>query len=427
MFFEREIPIYDFIRAISETVDHVLPVLNDHHKKVANISYRIAQEMKMPDDEIQRIVLAAIVHDIGAFSTGERLKLLNYESFEENLDEHAMQGYGLFKGFTPLAKVAKLIQYHHEDYDPLKRDVSLGSYVIHLADRVSVLPDAESEILGQVPDVVEKICLKKHKFHPDAFSALGRLTKQECFWFEVFLPSSDTSVLKSTLFSKRIIGLDILQNFAKLIARIIDFKSRFTVTHSSGVAAVARELSALLGFSERECKLMEIAGLLHDLGKLAVPNEILEKNGKLSSEEFNVIKKHTFYTYDILSKITGMEEIAAWAAYHHERQDGNGYPFHVKGEHFSKLARVMAVADVFTALTEDRPYRRGMDKKETMDILFDLGDYGGIDKSVVNVAYHNYLQINEIRINAQKEERNNYAIFQRTINQYGKTEKMRTA
>jgi len=242
-------------------------------------------------------------------------------------------------------------------------------------------------------------------------AAFGRLIKKEYFVLEAFSPSFDDGVLQRMHFPKEIISLEALKDFAKMIAQVIDFRSRFTATHSSGVAAVALELSSLAGFSERECKHMEIAGFLHDLGKLAVPNSILEKNGALNEEETCFVRKHTYYTYTILSRIQGLEHIASWAAYHHERQDGNGYPFHVKGRDFSKLARIMAVADIVTALTEDRPYRLGMREEKVIGILSSMTESGGIDKDIVKLAKENFYRINDVRIKAQQEAREEYEDF----------------
>jgi len=418
MFIEKEIPIYDFVYAISETVDLVSPVLSGHHNKVAYISCRIAQEMELPDDDIQQIILAAMLHDVGAFSVGYRLKLLNYAYFEADLTKHAFLGYKLLKNFAPFTKVAGLIKYHHTDFNKSQRNVPLGSYIIHLADRVSVLFDEQTEILEQVPEVCEKIFQTAHKFHPDMLSIFSGLANRECFWLEAFSSLYSAPVLKRALYSKKIIGLDTLRDFAKVIGQIIDFRSRFTATHSGGVAAVAQELSIISGFSERECKLMEIAGFLHDLGKMTVPNVILEKNGNLSNEEFNVMRKHTFYTHAVLNKITGMEDIAVWAAYHHERLTGNGYPFHVKGKGFPKLARIMAVADIFTALTEDRPYRLGMGKEKTIETLLGMAKNGNIDRSITELANSNFLRINEVRVKAQQEARNEYINFNKTANPF---------
>lgn len=412
MLIEKQISIYDFVSAISEIVDLTCPILNMHHKKVAYIAYNIALEMNLPNAEIQDIVLASMLHDIGALTIEERLNLLAFE-FElcDEVNRHALLGYKLLKAFKPLAKAAELIRSHHAVYDEFNCGVPLGSYIIHLADRIAVLFDGESEILSQIPSVVEAVFAQGDIFHPDTLAAFNRLYKLEYVWIEAFSNSPDGAILRRIRFPKEIADLGTLRSFAKVIAYIIDFRNRFTATHSSGVAAVALELATISGFSERECRQMEIAGFLHDLGKLAVPNDILEKKGALNETEINLIRKHTYYTYIILIKIGGLDNIAAWASYHHERQDGNGYPFHVGRENFSKLARIMAVADIITALREDRPYRPGMNKKDAEDILLYMVENGGIDKDIVDLANENFYRIDKARVKAQKKAMSEYNAF----------------
>jgi HD-GYP domain-containing protein (c-di-GMP phosphodiesterase class II) len=408
MFVKNEISIYDFACALSEVADTVSPILNNHHKRVAYIALNIALEMKLSNEEIQDIAIASMLHDIGAFSTAERLRILNVDWCEDGMDQHTLMGYNLLKGFEPLAKVATLIKYHHTSYNQSDPNIPIGSNIIHLADRVVALFDDRREILEQLPEVLEKIALKHYRFSPEVFVAFTRLLKLEYVWIEAFASSFNAVMNKRVRFSKGIIELETLRDFAQIVAHIIDFRSKFTATHSTGVAAVARELAVISGFSPRECKLMEITGLLHDLGKLAVPNDILEKPDALSNAEFSIIRKHTYYTYAVLSKVSSLEDIAAWAAFHHERPDGTGYPFHVKDEDFPRLARMMAVADIFTALTEDRPYRAAMDREKAVKILYNTDNSGCVDKSIVELADRNFSRINDARIKAQQEAQQEY-------------------
>ena len=115
-----------------------------------------------------------------------------------------------------------------------------------------------------------------------------------------------------------------LRQLALIFVRIVDAKSPLTMQHSLGTARLARFLAYKAGLSKEVQDKMEVAGLLHDLGKLRVPNEILEKPGKLNREERSLIERHSFETYKILSGIKGLEDITLWAACHHETPDGQG-------------------------------------------------------------------------------------------------------
>lgn len=199
---------------------------------------------------------------------------------------------------------------------------------------------------------------------------------------------------------------------AKLFKNLIDFRSPFTATHSSGVASCAAMLCDLFGFTKIERTLMKVAGYLHDIGKLVVPNSILEKQDKLTVEEFAVVKQHTYYTYNILSGIKGLEQIAEWAAFHHERLDGTGYPFSLDESEIGIGSRILAVSDIFTALTEERPYRKGMSKNQVVEILNNLVSKNHLDKNVVDTIIQNYddvfKHVQEKQMKAEKYYTKNY-------------------
>lgn len=126
---------------------------------------------------------------------------------------------------------------------------------------------------------------------------------------------------------------------------------------------------------------MGVAGFLHDIGKLAVPPQVLDKPGKLTPQEMRVIRQHPYYTHQILAMVPGLETVTTWAALHHERLDGTGYPFRMRDIPFG--SRVIAVADVFTAITEDRPYRPGMERAQCLAVLNKLVQEHAIDGGIV--------------------------------------------
>jgi putative nucleotidyltransferase with HDIG domain len=162
---------------------------------------------------------------------------------------------------------------------------------------------------------------------------------------------------------------DTVDNICVAFAEVIDAKSPFTYRHSSGVAEASLDIARWFGMSPREMKLLRRAALLHDLGKLSVSNAILEKPGKLTAEEWTVVRDHPYFTFEILKRIPGFEGLSANAAAHHERLDGSGYWQGWGSEQLSVSARILAVADVFDALHAKRPYRDSLPLEKVFAIL----------------------------------------------------------
>lgn len=148
--------------------------------------------------------------------------------------------------------------------------------------------------------------------------------------------------------------------------------------------------------------MMRIAGYLHDVGKLKIPDEVLEKPGKLTDEEFNIMKQHAYYTWVLLKDIAGFEQIVEWAARHHEKLNGKGYPFHLSRNELSLGARIMTIADIFSALAEDRPYRKGMEKEKVIMILREDAQNVFLSDKLVALLTDHYDAIDSIRKNESR-------------------------
>jgi HD-GYP domain-containing protein (c-di-GMP phosphodiesterase class II) len=161
-------------------------------------------------------------------------------------------------------------------------------------------------------------------------------------------------------------GLDIV---CRAFADIIDAKSPFTYRHSTRVADVAREVAMHCGLDESEQRRIYRAGLLHDVGKLGVSNRILDKQGSLTADECRAMQAHPRHTLEILGRVSAFCRFAMTAALHHEKLDGTGYPFGATGDAIDLSARILAVSDIYDALTSDRPYRRGMNEGQATVIL----------------------------------------------------------
>jgi len=387
----------NFLLSLSDAIDIASPQIASHQMKTAFLAWKIAQAARLPEDKIEKLYLAALLHDIGALSLEEKIQL--HTGFDEiDLDTHCILGEALFDLSPLLAPAAKIVRYHHKPWQAWVESIDppnvLESQTLYLADILERSIVRDKYILHQIDELKSKaVSLSGSEIHPDVVNVFMEISRQEDFWLDLTSPRLYSLLLHFGPFRRVEIDQKDIFSIASIFRHIIDFKSRFTATHSTGVAECAVMLSRYFGFTDSEIAQMEIAGYFHDLGKLAVPNSILEKPGKLTKEEFEVIKQHTYFTYTVLSTIGGLGLIAEWAAFHHEKLDGSGYPFHVTEERINIGARIMAVADIFTALAEDRPYRRGMERRQIEDILKSQTANKALDGSIVNILLENFEEI----------------------------------
>ena len=155
-------------------------------------------------------------------------------------------------------------------------------------------------------------------------------------------------------------SLDVVQT----LAEAIDAKDTYTHGHSGRVAAYTREIAKRAGYSEKAQNEIYMMGLLHDVGKIGIPDAVINKPGRLTYEEYEEIKKHPVIGAKILGSVREMPSLATGARWHHERYDGNGYPDRLKGENIPEGARIIAVADAYDAMTSNRSYRRWMEQED---------------------------------------------------------------
>lgn len=410
---ETSIQLIDLVCCMSDAMDFIDPMIVSHHRQVAYIALCIGSEMGIPPDELRDLVLAGALHDIGAFSLKERRDTFEFELLDGR--GHAETGYALLTLFGPLAAVAEMVRFHHVPWKDRglpgheAQEMPRGSSILHLADRVAVLIDRKSEVLGQVPSIIRRIEDNSGGlFMPETVEVFHELAGKEFFWLDLLDPPLRTAFSERLPHGAFDITSDHMLGFAQLFSRIIDFKSPFTASHSSGVAASAAELARASGFSGEDCRIMRIAGHLHDLGKLAVPVEILDKPASLLEHERNVIRHHAFYTHRLLKTIPALDRINTWGAFHHERLDGTGYPFHLTERDLPLGSQIMAVADVFTAVTEDRPYREGMTHDAALRVLDAMARQRALNSGLVSQLAERFHEINEARMQAQADASRQY-------------------
>lgn len=382
--------LHHVIYALSDALDLVGVDDVAHGKRVGIMAAECARTEGLAEDEASFLFDLGMLHDIGVSSTCTHCHLV--EEFDwEGSQIHCEVGHALLASFVPLAPMALPVRYHHTRWDALPADlpsdVARRANRIYLADRVDALAApfyADNSLLLNTEGIRASIAGHAGSyFAPDLVEVFMAASRTEAFWLMLEPRSIQACLLDQLARAEPFpASMDDLRRLAGIFARIVDAKSPFTAEHSLGVARLARFLAERLGVPAENCDKLEIAGLLHDLGKLRVPDEILDKPGRLDSRERRIINTHSFETYQILRNIDGFEEIARWAAYHHEEPDGSGYPFHLKGDTLSLEARILRIADIFQAMVQNRPYRQGLSVPEVSSFMRELADNGRIDAEV---------------------------------------------
>lgn len=398
----------DVMVAFIQSIDLVNAILKRHHSRVSIIAYQLGIAYELPQHNLMNLVLAASIHDIGALTIQEQNELVHLDI--ENPHPHAIRGSMMLDSFPPFEEIAYIIRYHHWPWEnhltSLSPDesVPLECYLLHLADRIDILIEHDTWILSQ-KDVIRE-AIASHAgilFSPASVDCFMKLSTADEFWLNI--DNLELEVILNTLltdYEKIEMSGKLLEQLAFTLSRIIDYRSAFTATHSYGVGLVAYELGRLCQLPQDICDKLKVAGFLHDIGKIGIPPEILEKPATLEQDEYQIMKAHAYYTKIILQHIKGLEEICNWASMHHEKHDGSGYPSQLTESKFTIESDIIAYADVFTALSEDRPYRGPFDLESIVDTL-DHDYREQLGDTVFSVIKRHARHLNGIRQLAQTE------------------------
>ena len=395
-----EINLVRLLSTLSTSLDFSNHGILRHHHRVALISLEIGRQAHMPTAELVELFKAAIIHDIGAVTWKEKLRLFQFDV--ESPWDHCQKGAELLAGIPDFKTTSAIIKYHHDHWygdNPSglsKSDIPLASRIIHLADRVDVLIKPDRFILEQRDDILKKIrAMAGTIFDPELVNMLRRRASRDSFWLDLTSPWIEQRLLDLLPHAGNYSSRNFLI-LARLFGRVVDSKSPFTYRHSIYVGSVARVLAEAAHLTAENCFLIESAALLHDIGKLAVSEEIIEKPGKLNETEFIQVRQHAYYTYWLLKQAVPGLPIAKWAACHHEKLDGTGYPFGLGKEQLDCESRIIAIADLFTALREDRPYRSGLAWPEIETIIRRQAMSGPIGPDLTLLLIQNRPRLDQI-------------------------------
>ncbi|WHH59944.1 HD domain-containing phosphohydrolase [Petroclostridium sp. X23] len=221
-------------------------------------------------------------------------------------------------------------------------------------------------------------------FAPRLVNAFIEVSHTPYFWLDLKDEFINFSIRRNMPNFSMEMSLSKIHDITKVFSKIIDAKSRFTQKHSSKLSEKAATIGGVYKKPADEIYKLMIAADLHDIGKLAINNAILDKPGRLDEREFDIIKQHPYYTKLSLQEITGFEDITEWASNHHEKLNGRGYPFGKTGQELDFNSRIIACLDVYQALMEERPYRLPLTHKQATEILDQMVQEGALDKVITD-------------------------------------------
>jgi len=392
----------DLLYALSYALDAVEReyngVLDGHGKRVAWFSEKMGKAAGLTSEELIDLAGLAILHDnaLAGYLDSSVSGWLDRKVSDDDagcLDTDAFRGHcrlgeDRVRLLPFLTGPENIVLYHHERADGYGafgvrgENTPLMAQIVHMADSVDVLfhsngvRDADwSRIRAHVHDEAGR------NYSSSTVRLFDAAFSSACI-AEMKTKGVDACLREDVPDRFRDFTREEINGITGFFAGIVDYKSSFTRDHSMGVARRAELMARHYGWDEDKIERYYFAGALHDIGKLVISNDILEKPGRLTGDEFEVMQNHASQTYRVLHQVKGMEDITEWAANHHEKLDGSGYPRGLQADQLSFEDRLMACIDIYQALTEERPYKKGLSHEETMSIMRDMVRQGKIDPDI---------------------------------------------
>ena len=380
------------IKSIAAALDFVeqdiLGISTNHGKRIAVLCAKMGKALGKNPEETASLAHCAMLHDnaLTEYILAERKGLIH----DPMIKKHCEYGQRNVDALGFKTNVKDFILYHHERADGKghfgirEGEGPIEAELIAIADSVDLafhLQTVKTEKLDIIRQTITNESGKKYS--KDSAQALLEILDEN-----VILSLHD-DVIRETIeeaFIPWVVDIEDIRliDLAGFITKIIDYKSVFTQRHSTQIANKIWFMSGYYKKNIEERIRLYLAAALHDLGKLKTPTEVLEKPGKLTDEEFLIIKDHVRQTWELLKDIDGFQPICNWASNHHERLDGGGYPFGKSAEELDFNSRLIACIDVYQAVSEDRPYHPARNHEDAMQILSKFADSGALDKNIVS-------------------------------------------
>lgn len=419
---ERKVGLSEMLSALSHALDMTEGQPVGHTLRTCMIGLRLADEMNLTPDRREALYYALLLKDAGCSSNAARMAMLfgspdqdvkyrmKLVDWQEpvRLAVHTLRnvarGQPLWKRAAHFIRIARtpdmtreLIAIRCDRGAEIVRQMGFpeetasavrsldehwngGGYPDGLADeaipllsRIALLSqtlEIYTSTRGMNAALDMAAARRGTWFDPRQVDRVLGWRGDHAWWESLRLPHLAERVVESEpTTTARTVDEAGLDRIAEAFAEIIDAKSPFTFRHSTNVARYARGVAELFGSDAEESRRIYRAGLLHDIGKLGISNRILDKNGPLTPHERAEVERHPVYSMEILQRVEAFEDFTETAILHHEKLDGTGYPWKRTGDRLDRPARILAVVDIYEALTADRPYRTGLQPKRALQII----------------------------------------------------------
>ena len=417
-----DLKLSELISALSHALDITEGQPEGHCVRCCWIGMHIGRAIGMPDDELWGLYYTLLLKDLGCSSNAARICELyltddlafkrDFKTIGDSLPrvlhfvlKHTGLKAGLAERFRSVmtimrngdeiaqeliatrcqrgAEIARLLRFPEtvsqgiysldEHFNGQGRPAGLAGESIPVYARIALLAQVIDvfHTAGGAQAALDENQLRAGRwFDPQLVEAFGKVADSADFWAALGDPGIIDAVLVLEP-AANVVALDddYLDDISAAFGQVVDSKSPYTSGHSARVALYTDMIAEVLGLSHERRRWLKRGALLHDVGKLGVSNSVLDKPGKLDDEEWAAVKAHAMYTETILSRINAFSELARVSAAHHERLDGKGYPRGVMADEICLETRIITTADIFDAITAERPYRGAIPIPRTLEMM----------------------------------------------------------
>lgn len=404
---------------VNEIIRKTLGIINNkimnHGEITGYILYKMMEyentytEQHYTEQELVDYTMLGILHDIGLYKEDNVKNVAEFET--KNLWTHSIYGFLFLKYLSPMGDKAEIVLYHHLDYN---RHNLIQSQYMHIIELLS-LADKMDTFLHLKDESLEPDYFVKYRDTKFSGAALDLFHKaEERYGITENLVNGAYRKELDVLLAKRAFSEQYKRGFLEMLVYTIDFRSEHTVIHTLATVNFAEQLGRLARLSGRDLRDLHYGALLHDLGKIAIPLNILESTGRLSDDEMKVMKAHVRITEMILEGVVD-DAVLQIAVRHHEKLDGTGYHKGLKAEDLTLTQQIIAVADILSALYGKRSYKEAFSKEKILDIMNSDADNGKINRNVVTSLERNY---DRIIGEFEKEKENTIGLYLKIKEQY---------